>query len=318
MNNSILKMTSQSTRTILMVRPADFEFNAQTAADNEFQNMLPGRNVRQEAMNEFENAVSLLRAEGVQVLVLEKDSSLPEMPDAVFPNNWFGTDDNGAIHIFPMKTPNRQRETEQITGVLSLLENEGFSYSEILDWRQLLGENQVLEGTGSLILDRVHKRMFAAISDRTQEDACRKFAAETGHQPVLFHTMSSRGFAYYHTNVVMSIGTNVVVACLDCIPDSQEREMVRNEIIKHHSLVEISIQQLEEGFCGNLLQVLGNKGEAITVLSSTAFNSLSSEQKNTLSKHGKLIPIPIPVIEAVGGGSIRCMMAEIFCPRKTG
>ncbi len=311
-------MKSQSTNTILMVRPADFEFNAQTAADNEFQNMLPGRDVRQEAMSEFENAVTLLRAEGVQVLVLEKDSRLPEMPDAVFPNNWFGTDDNGAIHIFPMKTPNRQRETEQISDVLSLLENEGFSSTEILDWRKLLGENQVLEGTGSLILDRVHKRMFAAISERTQEEACRKFAAETGYQPVLFHTMSSRGFAYYHTNVVMSIGANVVVACLDCIPDSQEREMVRNEIIKHHALVEISIQQLEEGFCGNLLQVLGKGGETITVLSSTAYNSLSDEQKETLSKHGKLIPIPIPVIEAVGGGSIRCMMAEIFCPRKTG
>jgi hypothetical protein len=318
MNNSILKMTSQSTKTILMVRPTDFEFNAQTAADNEFQNMLPGRNVRQEALNEFENAVSLLRAEGVQVLILEKDPSLPEMPDAVFPNNWFGTDENGAIHIFPMKTPNRQQEADQITSVLKLLENEGFSFTEILDWRKLLGENQVLEGTGSLILDRVHKRMFAAISDRTQEDACRKFAAETDYQPVLFHTMSSRGFAYYHTNVVMSIGANVVVACLECIPDSVEREMVKNEIIKHHSLVEISIQQLEEGFCGNLLQVLGNKGETITVLSSTAFNSLSIEQKETLSKHGKLIPIPIPIIEAVGGGSIRCMMAEIFCPRKTG
>ena len=318
MNNSILKMTSQSTKTILMVRPTDFEFNAQTAADNEFQNMLPGRNVRQEALNEFENAVSLLRAEGVQVLILEKDPSLPEMPDAIFPNNWFGMDENGAIHIFPMKTPNRQQEAEQITGVLKLLENEGFSFTEILDWRKLLGENQVLEGTGSLILDRVHKRMFAAISDRTQEDACRKFAAETDYLPVLFHTMSSRGFAYYHTNVVMSIGANIVVACLECIPDSVEREMVRNEIIKHHSLVEISIQQLEEGFCGNLLQVLGNNGETITVLSSTAFNSLSSEQKETLSKHGKLIPIPIPVIEAVGGGSIRCMMAEIFCPRKTG
>ena len=308
----------QASNTILMVRPFDFEFNAETAADNEFQNRPEGLNAREAALAEFDQAVSLLKEEGIEVLVLEKDPSLPPMPDAVFPNNWFGTDSNGNIHIFPMKTANRQAETSQLDGVLSLLKNAGFAPSAILDWRTKLGEGKVLEGTGSLILDRCNHRFFAAISERTQEDACRQFAEQSGLSPVLFHTRSIGGFAYYHTNVVMSIGPDLVVACLECIPDAEEREMVKREILKHHQLLEISIEQLEKGFCGNLLQVLNQNGEVRTILSQTAFQALDEIQKAALSASGKLIPVPVPVIEAVGGGSIRCMMAEIFCPRNKG
>ena len=309
----------QATNTILMIRPSDFEFNAETAADNEFQNRPEGMSVRETALEEFGNAVELLKSEGLEVLVLEKDSALPAMPDAVFPNNWFATDSDGGIHLFPMKTPNRQAEVLQKDAVLSLLEKAGFYCGSVKDWREILGDGAVLEGTGSLILDRVNKRFFAAVSDRTQEAACLKYAQETGFKPVLFHTRSSGGWAYYHTNVVMSVGPDLIVACLDCIPDSQERESVKAEILQHHHLLEISIEQLEKGFCGNLLQVVSNRGgEVLTVLSGTAFAALSEEQRKVLSASGRLVPVPIPLIEQVGGGSIRCMMAEIFCPRKQG
>lgn len=313
-----MKAEHQSTDTILMVRPTDFEFNSETASDNEFQNRPEGLNVREAALSEFDHAVNLLKMEGVNVLVLEKDPGLPAMPDAVFPNNWFGTDGEGNLHIFPMKALNRQAETLQLDGVISLLKSGGFHSGDLKDWRQMLGKDMVLEGTGSLIFDRVHRRFFAAVSERTQEAACLKFAAATGYTPVLFHTCSSKGFAYYHTNVVMSIGPEIILACLDCIPDAGERERVKLEMLKHHKLVEISIEQLEKGFCGNLLQVKNTKGELLTVLSETAFRALRPEQKEALEKSGRLLPVPIPVIEEVGGGSIRCMMAEIFCPRNQG
>ena len=308
----------QATNTILMIRPADFEFNAETAADNEFQNRPEGISVRETALEEFRKAVELLRSEGIEVLVLEKDSSLPSMPDAVFPNNWFATDSDGGIHLFPMKTPNRQAEVLQKDAVLGLLESAGFRCGAEKDWRNNLGEGAVLEGTGSLIIDRVNKRFFAAVSERTQEAACIKYAEESGFTPVLFHTRSSGGWAYYHTNVVMSIGPEIIVACLECIPDSSERERVKSEILRYHRLIEISIEQLEKGFCGNLLQVFNDRGEVLTVLSGTAYAALNEEQRNVLSESGRLVKVPIPLIEQVGGGSIRCMMAEIFCPRKQG
>lgn len=309
---------TQTSNTILMVRPADFEFNSETAADNEFQNRAEGISVCEKAMGEFRDAVATLRGEGLEILILEKDPELPAMPDAVFPNNWFATDSEGSIHLFPMKAANRQAEVLQLEGVLRLLEESGFRYSGIRDWREILGKDAVLEGTGSLILDRVNRRFFAAVSDRTQKEACLKFAAESGFLPILFHTKSSAGFAYYHTNVVMSIGPELVLACLDCIPDEAERDMVRREILRHHQLVEISVEQLEKGFCGNLLQVHNRNGQILTVLSATAFAALDQHQKEHLSRFGKLVPVPIPVIEKVGGGSIRCMMAEIFCPRNQG
>lgn len=313
-----MRESKQATNAILMVRPEDFAFNAETAADNEFQIQLNGTDVRSEALGEFEAALNLLRKHGVNVLVLEKDLRLGTMPDAVFPNNWFATDAEGDVHVFPMKTPNRRAETEQLPAVLRLLEDAGFSCRNLVDWRKKLKPGMVLEGTGSLIFDRVHRRFFASVSERTMEDACRQFAADTGYEAILFHTQSSAGFAYYHTNVVMSIGPALVVACLECIPDDMERKMVKKEILRHHALLEISIDQLEKGFCGNLLQVSNAQGELLIILSKTAFDAFNDVQKKELEKAGKLLPVPIPVIEQVGGGSIRCMMAEIFSPRKAG
>jgi len=311
-----MKKAYQSTNTILMVRPQDFAFNEQTAADNEFQNPLEGRNVREEALLEFSGAVSLLKDNGIEVLVLEKESGSVNMPDAIFPNNWFGTDELGQVHVFPMKTPNRQAETLQLPNALGLLDANGFQVNQILDWRNLLGEGAIMEGTGSLILDRVNKKVYAAISERTQREPTLKFSEQIEYEAVLFHTKSSKGFAYYHTNVVMSIGKKMALACLDCIPDLEERENVKRHLEQNHHLVTITIDQLENGFCGNLLQVVNKKDEPITVLSSTAFSHLTETQKKEMEAFGVLLPIPISTIETVGGGSIRCMMAEIFCPSK--
>ncbi len=265
-----------------MVRPVDFVFNEQTALDNEFQNKLTNQNPTELALQEFERAVESLQSVGVEVLIVEKDTELADMPDAVFPNNWFGTDGEGNVHVFPMKTGNRRAETEQLDQVLGLLENAGFEVNAEMDWTQKLGENAILEGTGSLILDRVNQVVYAAISERTQSEAVKKFAAEMGYEPILFHTQSSKGFPYYHTNVVMSIGTNLAVVCLECIPDEQEKALVQSKLSAFHTVIEISIEQLEKGFCGNLLQVKESNGNAITVLSSTAYQYLSEAQKSEL------------------------------------
>jgi len=215
-----------------------------------------------------------------------------------------------------MKTENRRAETSQLNQALSLLENHGLKVSHIQDWTQKLSEGAVMEGTGSLILDRVNKIVYAALSERTQKEPTLQFARETGYDAVLFHTESSKGAPYYHTNVVMSIGEKMALVCLDCIPDPIEREWVRSSLDETHHVLAISREQLEKGFCGNLLQVQDGNGDPVTVLSSTAYAMLTESQKTELKMFGKLLAIPIPTIEAVGGGSIRCMMAEIFCPSK--
>jgi len=308
-------MSHQISNTILMVRPVDFSFNEETAKDNEFQHNPLEDNANQKANEEFENAVKLLTKEGVNVLVVEKEPEYAPMPDAVFPNNWFATDEEGNVHIFPMKTENRRAEIKQLKQAVSLLQNAGFKVNEEIIWKDALDQNAVLEGTGSLILDRVNKVVYAAVSERTQKKAVEKFAERLGYEPILFQTRSSKGFPYYHTNVVMSIGEKMAVVCLDCIPNNIEKTMVQFSLERTHEVITISKEQLETGFCGNLLQVKDKNGKPLTVLSQTAFESLSDAQKEKMKSYGKLMPIDIPTIEFVGGGSIRCMMAEIFLPQ---
>jgi len=298
-----------------MVRPVDFSFNEETAKDNEFQHNPLEDNANQKANEEFENAVKLLTKEGVNVLVVEKEPEYAPMPDAVFPNNWFATDEEGNVHIFPMKTENRRAEIKQLKQAVSLLQNAGFKVNEEIIWKDSLDQNAVLEGTGSLILDRVNKVVYAAISERTQKKAVERFAERLGYEPILFQTRSSKGFPYYHTNVVMSIGEKMAVVCLDCIPNNIEKTMVQFSLERTHEVITISKEQLETGFCGNLLQVKDKNGKPLTVLSQTAFENLSDAQKERMKSYGKLMPIDIPTIEFVGGGSIRCMMAEIFLPQ---
>lgn len=299
-----------------MVRPTDFAFNEETAKDNEFQQKNTGGNIRSQVLEEFEQAVSTLKANGIEVLVVEKESGYPEMPDAVFPNNWFGTDEEGNLHVFPMKTPNRKAETSQFAQVCTLLSAHKFLIQKEFIWENILGEGAVLEGTGSLIFDKTNQAVYAAISERTQKSAAEQFAQKMDYEPVLFQTRSSKGFPYYHTNVVMSIGEKMAVVCLECIPSLVERETVRFKLSQTHHLITISKEQLEKNYCGNILQVKNKEGQVFTVMSQLAYEGFTPEQKERMKAFGTLLPIPIPTIEKVGGGSIRCMMAEIFNPKK--
>lgn len=308
-------MPAQTTSTLLMVRPTDFAFNEQTAKDNEFQQKTTGGDIRSQVLAEFEQAVSTLRSHGIEVLVVEKESGYPEMPDAVFPNNWFGTDEEGNLHVFPMKTPNRKAETSQFAQVCTLLNASKYSIKKEFIWENILGDGAVLEGTGSLIFDKENKVVYAAISERTQKNAAQHFAEKMGYEPILFQTLSSKGFPYYHTNVVMSIGEKMAVVCLECIPSLVERETVRHKLSQTHQLITISKEQLEQNYCGNILQVKNASGQVFTVMSQLAFDGFSEKQKEQLSAFGTLLPIAIPTIEKIGGGSIRCMMAEIFNPK---
>ena len=298
-----------------MVRPVDFSFNQETAKDNEFQHNTRDEDTKQKANGEFENAVEILANHGIKVLIVEKQIEYPPMPDAVFPNNWFATDADGGVHIFPMKTENRKAEVKQLNQVKNLVEGAGLAIKNEIYWESEFEPGAILEGTGSLILDRSNKTVYAAISERTQKRAVEVFAEKAGFEPILFQTRSSKGFPYYHTNVVMSIGEKMTVVCLDCIPNGVEKAKVKLSLERSHTIIAISIEQLEKGFCGNLLQVKNGKGEAVTILSQTAFEAFTDGQKEIMATFGTLVPIPIPTIEHVGGGSIRCMMAEIFLPQ---
>lgn len=310
-------MPTQSTRIILMVEPVDFTFNTETAADNEFQKQtsLTPAEVKKQVMAEFEGAVQTLRSKGIQVLCLEKNASLPAMPDAVFPNNWFSTDAAGNVYVYPMAAPNRRAETQQLPDVLQLLKSNGLQVHQIHDLSYKCQENKFLEGTGSMVFDRVHGIVYAALSVRTDLSLAQEYATLAGYNKLIaFHTQSSTGMPFYHTNVVMSVGTGFAVVCLECVTDPAERTLLEQELAKHGTIIPISRQQAEQAFCANGLEVIGADNKRYFVLSSTAYHGFSEEQRMQISRYAELLPVNIPTIEHIGGGSARCMMAEIFLP----
>jgi hypothetical protein len=303
---------SQITHTLVMVAPTDFAFNEETAANNEFQNRpdAPLDALRITVRAEFDEAVRRLRAVGVQVLVLEKPDGLPTMPDAVFPNNWFATEPDGTAYIFKMASQNRQAETRQWPALHALLSANGHAPTALVRLDDAAAP--VLEGTGSLILDRVEKIAYASLSERTTEEALAAWAAQAGYREVVaFNTRSSTGLPIYHTNVMMSICQGFAVVCLDCIPDAAERERVLTKLAARHEVIELTLEQTETAFCANILQVQGTDGP-VTVMSQSAFEGFSPAQRARIEAYGLMLPVPIPTIERVGGGSARCMMAEVF------
>jgi len=311
-------MGNQLTNTILMVAPTDFEFNEQTAQDNEFQHkpeFTTKLELQKQVRSEFDNAVSMLRHAGVQVLVLEKPPGLPQMPDAVFPNNWFATDEEGRIYLFPMFTENRRAEKLQLDAVVHLLKLSGFDISEYVDMSTNVSEG-FLEGTGSMIFDRVKSRIYASRSVRTDEDRIQEFLEKSAFQEaIVFDAISSSGQPFYHTNVVMSIGDGFSVATIDAVPDGPEKHQLVYYLGQSRDLIEISKVQAEQYFCGNILQLSTQLGNSVIVMSTSAYEGFTEDQLDELSEFGTLLPISIPTIEKVGGGSARCMMAEIFLPR---
>lgn len=300
--------------TILMIRPAAFGFNEETAANNYFQHN-SGENattIQQEALTEFDNMVAVLRVHEMDVLVIE-DSPIPPKPDAIFPNNWFSTSPDGIVSVFPMYAPNRREEKRE--DILQKLASD-FVVKDVQDWSEYEAEGRFLEGTGSMVIDHDNKMIYAAVSERTSLSVLEKYAGANGFQAIVFLASDKNGMPVYHTNVVMSLGDGFAVICEEAIEEEWELIAVRQLLESTgHTIIPISREQMH-CFAGNMLELQNKKGEKFIVISKTAFDSLRKEQKQMLEAYAKLLPISVPVIEQVEGGSVRCMMAEIFLERK--
>lgn len=303
--------TTQITDTILMVRPANFGYNAETAGNNAFQtndNSLSGKEINARAQAEFDAFVAKLRSVGVNVIVVE-DSEVPLKHDAVFPNNWFSTHEDGSLITYPMYAPMRRLERREDV-VAQLTKDFGFDKHIRLEKREL--SERFLEGTGSMILDRDNKIVYACRSIRTDEGLLDEFVLWMGYEKVLFESYDMNGLPIYHTNVMMALGTNFCVICLDTITDAVQRREVTDKLTQTgKDIVSISREQMN-AFAGNMLQVKGAEEQTYLVMSSQAYQSLTKEQRQQLELHTQLLHSSLDTIESYGGGSARCMMAEIF------
>ncbi len=302
---------------MLMVRPAQFGFNAETAENNAFQSRdqrLSPSEMREKAIEEFDQFVAQLRAVGIDVLVAH-DSSEPAKPDAVFPNNWVSFHQEGHIVTYPMFAPTRRLERSE--AVLQTVLDAGFQQTGSR-WHleQQEANNRFLEGTGSIIFDHPHRLAYACLSPRTDSALLDQLCDVLGYKAVAFHSVDDHGQAVYHTNVMMALGETFVVICLESVPDQEEKAKLLalfNETGKE--VVEISLEQMN-AFAGNMLQVRNQEGKTYLIMSETAYQSLSSAQIEQLSSHTQLLHSQLNTIETYGGGSARCMLAEIYLPKK--
>ncbi|MDO3641121.1 citrulline utilization hydrolase CtlX [Mucilaginibacter sp. L3T2-6] len=302
---------NQSTSHILMIRPVNFGFNEETAGSNAFQNRNAAKDgVNEKAQQEFDRMVNTLRGEGVDVTVVD-DTPEPYTPDSIFPNNWVSFHADGNVFLYPMQAENRRLERRE--DVIAKLEDD-FAVKHIIDLSRFETEDKFLEGTGSMVLDRVNKIVYACLSPRTDREVLNLFCEQAGYTPVSFDAVDEKGQAIYHTNVLMCIGSGFAVICLDSIPNPHEKILVKESLQStQKEIIDISFEQMNS-FAGNMLEVNNNKGEALIVMSKNAFSALDEEQKATLKKYGKLVYSDINTIEANGGGSTRCMMAEVHLP----
>ncbi|MEH6678995.1 MAG: arginine deiminase-related protein [Sediminicola sp.] len=306
----------QITNTILMVRPVNFRMNEQTAVNNYFQEDLDimNRTINAKAQVEFDGFVDKLRSKGIRVIVVE-DTLVPDTPDSIFPNNWISFHENGNVGIYPMFAENRRDERRE--DVLDRLEEEGFAIEHILDYTAAEGEGMFLEGTGSIVLDRVNRKAYCALSPRADEELFIEFCEDFEYTPVIFTANQSVGgkrLPIYHTNVMMCVAETFVVICLDSIDDAGEKKNVVNHLKQDgKELIRISEKQMHR-FAGNMLQVAASDGKAWLVMSTAAHTSLTPQQRTSIEKHCPIIHSDLETIETCGGGSARCMMAEVFLP----
>lgn len=301
----------QSTSNLLMIRPVSFGFNDQTAQSNAFQSRSADQQlVQAKAVAEFDGLVQLLRNNDVNVTVID-DTAQPHTPDSIFPNNWVSFHDNGEVFLYPMQAENRRLERRE--DIITALQ-DNFKVKQVIDLSHFEHDNQFLEGTGSMVLDRENEIIYACLSPRTNENVLAAFAEQTGYTIVSFHAVDENGQPIYHTNVMMAIGSSFAVICLDSIADPTEKELVINYLKDTgKQIVEISFDQMNH-FAGNMLEVKNNKGETLIVMSQSAFDVLKQEQRRLLSAFGKLVYADINTIETNGGGSARCMIAEVHLP----
>ncbi len=292
---------------LLLIRPVNFGFNAETAVNNSFQVNSTG-NVQQKALIEFDGLVSLLAENKVSLTVIA-DTEIPHTPDSIFPNNWISFHEDGTVIIYPMFAANRRLEKKP--HILDKLK-EIFHITAVKDLSRYETKNLFLEGTGSMVLDRENRIAYASLSPRTDKHILDEFCSMAGYTPCSFTSMDNSGNPIYHTNVMMCVAANFAVICLEAIRDEQERLMVSGSLTgSGKEIIGISLQQMN-AFAGNMLQVRNSEGELLLVMSSQAFGSLNKTQVSKLEKFSRIIHTPLDTIESCGGGSARCMMAEIF------
>ena len=306
----------QTASTVLMVEPIAFGYNAQTAENNYFQVEQKDADIQTKALEEFNNFANKLKSKGINVISV-KDTLEPHSPDSIFPNNWVSFHNDGKVVLYPMFAPNRR--VERRTDILETLKVKGFEITEIEDLSHFENQQKFLEGTGSMIFDHDHKIAYGSVSLRLDEELFRQFCTKFGFRPVVFHSYQNAGdqrLPIYHTNVMMCVADKFVVICLDCIDDELEREKVQ-EVIKstQKEIIEISEDQMQQ-FAGNMLQVQNEAGEKFLVMSESAYRSLTAQQISAIEKYCEIIYSDLNTIETNGGGSARCMLAEVFLPEK--
>ncbi|GFR90871.1 amidinotransferase [Elysia marginata] len=297
-----------------MVRPATFRANEQTISNNYFQKLDNTKlYVNQLAQKEFDGLTSVLEKVGVTVLVYQ-DTLKPETPDALFPNNWVSFHDCGTLVLYPMYAKNRRWERRE--EIIKFVEKKGFKVNEIIDYTSKEDQGIFLEGTGSMILDRINKKAYCTLSERSDEHLFVDFCEDMGYLPIVFNakqTVAGKRLPIYHTNVMMSVATDFAIICLQSIDNARERNILINQLEENgKEIIEITEKQMYN-FAGNVLELNGRNG-GVLVMSTTAYESLSEDQKKRINKYVSIIYSPIPNIETNGGGGVRCMIAELFLP----
>ncbi len=307
----------QITNTILMIRPVNFRMNEQTAVNNYFMEKidLKNKSINEKAQEEFDAFVAVLRTNGVNVIVIE-DTKVPDTPDSIFPNNWISFHSSGIVAIYPMFAENRRQERRE--DIFDILEQNGFKITSIIDYTSGEKEGVFLEGTGSILKDRVNQKAYCALSERAHEDLFIEFCEDFDCFPVIFtanQTVNGERLPIYHTNVMMAMAENFAVICLDAIDDKKERKNVVAHLKRDgKEIIEITEEQMHH-FAGNMLQVIGENEERLMVMSSQAYHSLTQEQIRNIEEYCEILHSPLDTIETCGGGSARCMMAEVFLPK---
>ena len=302
-----------------MIRPVAFRMNEQTAVNNYYQkvldNLLPAT-VNVKAQQEFDAFVEKLRSVGVHVIVVE-DTLNPDTPDSIFPNNWISFHENADVVLYPMFAENRRKERRE--EILDVLEDKGFTIENIVDYTEAEEDGFFLEGTGSIVLDRANAKAYCALSPRADEELFIEFCEDFDMHPVIFEafqTVNGERKQIYHTNVMMCIGETFAVICSDCIDDKKERKMVLDFLKAYGKEIILITEKQVNNFAGNMLEIRGSNDKRYIVMSDSAYQILTPKQKEQLENHAEILSSSLDTIEACGGGSARCMMAEIFLPRE--
>lgn len=309
----------QITNTILMIRPVNFRMNEQTAINNYFMEdiAIENQTINAKAQVEFDTFVQVLSSKGVDVIVIN-DKKEPDTPDSIFPNNWISFHSNGTVGLYPMFAENRRNERRE--DILEILEQKGFVIENVMDYTSAEADGIFLEGTGSILLDRVNSKAYCALSDRADEELFIEFCEDFDCMPVIFiakQTVDGERLPIYHTNVMMALGENFAIICLDSIDDKKERQHVIDHLKQNDKeIITITEAQMHK-FAGNMLEVLGADDKRYLAMSSAAYHSLTPEQIQTMEGYCEIIHSSLETIETCGGGSARCMMAEVFLPKKT-